>query len=197
MKEEIKRFICGLRTDAFQRNLPVMREETATLLEKTVNEFSPEEILEIGTCVGVSGLTVLNNCNGKLTSIENDESKYAEAKLNFSKCGFKERINLILGDCNQILQYLRGNKYDMAILDGPKSSLQTQYEYALEMLSEGGKIFIDDIDYHGYIKSESAPHKQRTIILALRKFIRDLKSDKRVKVTFYDIEDGVAIAEKI
>lgn len=195
--EELREFILELRNDAFRRDLPVMRENTAILLEKTVNEVNPKEILEIGTCVGVSGLTVLNSCDGKLTSIENDEIKYDEAKLNFAKCGFKERINLILGDCNQVLQYLRGNVYDFVVLDGPKSSLQTQYEYALEMLSVGGKIFIDDIDYHGYVKSESAPHKQRTIILALRKFIRDLKNDKRVRVTFYDIEDGVAIAEKI
>ena len=193
----MKEFIDALREKAFSESLPVMRKETCQILREIAERKNPSRILEIGTCIGISGLTVLSACDGKITTVEIDENRLLEAKENFIKCGFKERVNLILGDCNEVLQYLRGNKYDMVILDGPKSAISVHYEYALEMLDKGGVIFIDDINYHGMIKADGAPHKQRTIILALREFLTKLKSDERVNAVLYDKDDGIAVVEKI
>lgn len=190
-------YIDILREKAFLKSLPVMRKETCRVLSEITRKKKPAFILEIGTCIGISGLTVLNACDGKLTTVEIDENRFEEAKENFINCGFRGRVNQILGDCNEVLQYLRGNKYDMIILDGPKSAISVQYEFALEMLNKGGVIFIDDINYHGMIKADGAPHKQRTIILAIRDFLEKLKNDKRVKAVLSDEDDGIAIVEKI
>ena len=185
-----------LREEAFKAHLPVMREETSELLAKIVKEKHPKEILEVGTCIGVSGLTVLSAGNGRLTTIEKDEDLFLRAKENFEKFGFKDRVKQICGLCEEVLEYMRGNRYDLIILDGPKSGLSAQYEIALEMLDKGGIIFIDDINYHGMIQAEGAPHKQRTIILAMRAFLEKIKNDERAVATFYDMEDGVAVVEK-
>ena len=154
-------------------------------------------MLEIGTCVGVSALTALAATPCHLATVEKDEDRLDRARTHFEECGVLSRVTAIGGDCNETLRYLAGNTYDFVILDGPKSGLERQYEECFRLTKKGSVFFIDDVDYHGLVKGEGAPHKQRTIILALRAFIEKLKQDDRVTVTFYDVEDGFAVAERI
>ena len=195
-KEEILARASVIREESKLKSLPVMREGTAALLASLTSARMPAQALEIGTCAGVSGLTALAAGAQKLTTVEIDSDLAETARKNFAECGLSGRVTVINDDCRVALRYLEGNVYDMVVLDGPKSDLDFQYETCLGMLSDGGLIFIDDIAYHGMIKAEGAPHKQRTIINAMRTFLRKLENDERVTVKFYDIEDGVAVAEK-
>lgn len=196
-EEEIFLRVSEIREESKKRNLPVMRERTAALLSSLTSDRKPARALEVGACVGVSGITALAAGAQRLTTVEIDADLAEEARKNFALCGFNGRVTVINEDCRVALRYLEGNEYDMVVLDGPKSDLDFQYETCLGMLKKGGIIFIDDVNYHGMIKAEGAPHKQRTIITAMRAFLRKLESDKRVNVRYYDIEDGVAVAEKI
>ena len=194
MNEEIGK----LYTAAENKHFPVMRRETAKALAALVREKKPNEILEIGTCLGVSALHMLfayDKC--RLTTVEKDETTYIRAKDTFARCEVSNRVTAINGDCNEVFGYLKGNVYDLIVLDGPKSSIPTQYEESLSLLRVGGTIFIDDVNYHDMLQSDFAPHKQRTIITALKAFKEKLKNDDRVTVTFDDTEDGFAVITKI
>lgn len=196
-EEDIHGKIAEIREKSLKEGLPVMRTETSEILGRIIKEKQPEEVLEIGTCIGVSGITVLAAGGKKLTTVEIDGARAEKARKNFNECGFGNRVNIIEGDCREVLRYLEGNEYGAIILDGPKSDLAYQYEASMGMLKKGGIIFIDDINYHGMIKAEGAPHKQRTIIKAMRLFLERLKTDERVEVKIYETEDGIAVAEKI
>ena len=195
--EEILAYVEKVRKESEEKNLPVMRRRTAALLAEIVSAEKPTQALEIGTCAGVSALTALAAGVEHLTTVEKDEERFLSSRLAFSVCEVSSRVTQIKGDCNEVLGYLNGNVYDFIILDGPKSSLLFQYEESMRMLRVGGMIFIDDVDYHGMIKGEGAKHKQRTIITAMRAFLEKIKSDERIEVTFYEIEDGVAVIRKM
>lgn len=197
MRAEVSEKLRLMREDAAARNLPVMRERTAAFLSAVVADKNPLQVLEIGTCTGVSGLTALAAGAQKLTTVELDPDRAYEARRNFAECGYGSRVTVIEGDCREIIGYLEGNAYDLVILDGPKSDLWTQFDECVKMLKKGGVVFIDDVNYHGMIAAEGTPHKQRTIIRNMREFLAKLKTDERVKTTFYDDEDGFAVAEKI
>lgn len=196
-KEEIFSYVSSLREESGREFLPVMREKTAAFLASLLSARMPAQVLEIGTCVGVSALTALAAAPCHLTTVEKDEDRLFRARIHFEKCGVLSRVTLINGDCNEVLGYLNGNIYDAVILDGPKSGLAGQYEECMRLTKKGSAFFIDDVNYHDLIKAEGAPHKQRTIILAMRAFIEKLTKDDRVSVTFYDVEDGFAVAERI
>mgnify|MGYP004512578039 CR=1 FL=1 len=197
MKADVKEKISAMREEANARNLPVMRERTAAFLSALIADKMPLQVLEIGTCTGVSGLTALAAGAQKLTTVELDSDRAEEARRNFAESGYGSNVTVIEGDCREVLRYLDGNKYDFVILDGPKSDLGEQFEECMGMLERGGIVFIDDVNYHGMIAAEGAPHKQRTIIRNMREFLDKLKTDERVKTSFYDEEDGFAVAEKI
>lgn len=178
-------------------NLPVMRRRTAAFLAELVAAEKPRQMLEIGTCLGVSALTALAAGAEHLTTVEKDEERFESSRLTFRRCGVTSRVTQIMGDCNEVLRYLNGNEYDFILLDGPKSTLLVQYEESMRLLQKGGVIFVDDVRYHGMIQGTDAKHKQRTIIVGMRNFLERIQTDERVVVQIFDMEDGVAVIRKV
>ena len=189
--------IAALRADGREKNLPVMREKTCDLLFSTAERLRPREILEIGTCIGVSGLTVLSACDGRLTTVEIDPELYETARKNFRQNGFSDRVNAICDDCYRALDYLADERYDLIVLDGPKGHADDLFDRVKPMLREGGALFCDDVLFHGLTEGKEYPdHKHRTIVAATRKFLQKIRSDGDFIVKEYRFDDGVLVAEK-
>lgn len=196
-KQEIDIFINELRSKAWQNYVPVMREKTAVLLAEYIKKHQPKNILEIGTSIGTSGLICLNNAKSKLTTIEIDEDTQDKAKDNIKHCGFYDRVEFVLGDCNQVVFMMDGNHYDFIVLDGPKSHYLELYKMLITKLTSKGIIFVDNVSYHDLTNAEGeAKRKHRTIVKAMREFLQYVDNDKSVTVTKYEIEDGVIAIEK-
>ncbi len=193
MTEEI---VARLRAEAEKERLPVMRKETALLLAETVKKLRPERILEIGTCIGISGLTALSACEGRLTTVEIDPDLAERARENFRKAGFSERAEVIEGDCAECLRYMESNRYDLIILDGPKAHYAELFGTLKPMMRDGGVLFADDVSFHGKVNSGYNEHKHRTIVRNMEEFLRKLTSDEDFRTEIFAIEDGVAVAVK-
>ena len=95
--DKLKRF-------AEEKFIPIVRDETAKILMVECKKNSPQNILEIGTAIGYSGILMLKSCNGHLYTIEKDISRYEIAKENFVKYGMSERVTLMLGDAKEQLE---------------------------------------------------------------------------------------------
>ena len=186
----VKDFIDQIREESHANYVPTMRVETTDLLIELLNEHKPKSVLEIGTCVGVSALTVLNNSDAFLTTIELDEDRHITAKNNFNKCGFSGRYNAILGNSDEVLGYL-DDKFDFIIMDGAKGQYRQTFNLIMPLTKQGTIIFIDDVDYHDMLTKEVIPHKHRTIINNMKEFLNYVESNYRY--CKYDIEDGVLV----
>ena len=185
-----------LRQFAKENFVPIVREKTAELLVEKIKEVNPKNILEIGTAIGYSGILMLNNCNANLITLEKNEEMLNLATLNFKEAGVNNRVEVVLGDCKNYIENTT-NKFDFIFLDGPKSHYLEYLPYLLNMLTNNGIIFADNVLFQGLVKGEGEiPKKFKTIVTKLREFLNVLENDENLLTEIIDLEDGVAIIKK-
>lgn len=186
---------------ARENHIPIIRPKTKELLEETCKDLKPKKILEIGTAIGYSGIAMLSQCEAMLTTIEKNEELYELAKNNFTKTGFKMRVNAICGDAKEVLKELsdKCEKFDLVFLDGPKAQYVRYLPIIKSLLNLGGVLFADDIFFYGLVKRDAMDikRKKRSIVRNLQAFIEELKGDTDFETRFLEIEDGVAISKLI
>lgn len=187
--------------EAFARKnyIPVMLDDTKQLLFDTVQKAAPQNILEIGTAIGYSGIIMLTACpSAKLNTIEMDENNARMAKQNFAEAGVSDKVNLFLGDARQIVPLLTG-QYDFIFMDGPKGQYVKFFPYLFDLLKTGGTLVCDNVLYKGLVEHvpEDKRHKHITVARNMHEFLDELLADKRLSTTLYRIGDGVTISTKL
>ena len=194
MKEEILR----LRERAKADGEPILRDKSFELLKETVRIKQPNSILEIGVNVGLSGISMLLECeNSKLTGIEIDEKKIAIAKENYKRFGVIDRAKIFQGDASEIIPVLTGG-YDFIFLDGPKGHYYEYLPYLLNVLNVNGILFADNVLFRGYVGDKvKTPHRFNTTKHSMENYLKAITENKNLKTTVHDIEDGVSITEKL
>ena len=182
VKLNIDERIAARRADALSRGIPVADDETLNFLLLTLRMAKPLRILEIGTAVGLSAVSMLYECpSARLTTIELEEERYLEAKKNFADFGVSDRINAHLGDAGEILAMMDG-EFDFVFLDGPKA----QYEKYL---------FADDVLLYGWVSGEEpTPQKRHSIVDKIRSYLEVVTADKDFITSVLNVGDGVALS---
>ena len=127
------------------------RAEKAQILFRIVSFFQKENILEIGTSLGLTTAYLSNaNKNGKITTIEGDPTVSNLAKKNFKTLNL-ENVELINGPFDKIIPQLLNNKFDLVFFDGNHSKEATlRYFYWLVDHANEESIFIFDDIYWSY-----------------------------------------------
>ena len=150
-----------LREAAFKLEIPVADDETLCFLSTLVTALQPKKILELGTAVGVSGVTMLEICpNAHLTTIEREQDFYNSAARNFKDLGFDGRVNLILGDAGQEIEKLDGC-FDLIFMDCAKVQYIKYLPELKRLLKKGGTLVADDVLLFGWLTGESEVPKKR------------------------------------
>lgn len=183
---------------ARENHIPVLLDDTAKLLFSKINNQKPKNVLEIGTAIGYSGTLILNASNCKLTTIEKDEASFNLAKHHFEKFGLTNRVNQILGDALEELNNLvkLNKKFDFIFLDGPKGQYIKYLPILKQLINNSGVLFADNVFFKRMIFIEGTiPHRKRTIVVNLRKFLETVKTDNNFyNIEILDVGDGVLIA---
>lgn len=194
----ILKIIEKVKKQAKENYVPIVRDETLKMLLKVCKENQVKNVLEIGTATGYSALNMLSIEGIKITTIEKNEQRVKEAKLNFEEAGVGDRITLVNGDAGEILKNLveANKKFDLVFLDGPKGQYVRYLANIKILLREGGILFSDNILLGGLIKDESlVNHKNRAMVNNMKKFLDEIKTGDDFNSKFYEIEDGFAISE--
>lgn len=181
---------------AITNRIPIMREDSVNILIDCVKEVKPRNILEIGTAIGYSGIIMLNNSpkDSHLTTIEVDEERAMLAKANFKKFGYDNRVNIIIGDANEVVPCI-DVEYDLILLDGPKGHYNSMLPYLVNVLSADGVLFADNVLYLGLVQGDAlARRKHRTIVNNMRKFIDSMNNT--LECQLITIDDGIIIGRK-
>ncbi len=190
--------IIKLRENAKSVRDPSCADETLNFLIYTVKTLNPEKILEIGTAEGLSGAAMLFACErAKLTTIELNEERYFTAKKNFADLSLSDRADLILGDAGEVIDCLN-EIYDLIFLDGPKAQYINYLPRLKQLLRKGGVLFADDVLLFGWVNGkEETPHKRRSIVEKLKRYLIAISSDSELITSILDIGEGVAVSVKI
>src|SRR4051812_17665612 len=86
--------------DGAAAHLPLVDAEVGALLRVLATAIGATRILEIGTCIGYSGIWLASALppHGMLITMEKDAERAAIAKANFERAGLSDRVSLMVGD---------------------------------------------------------------------------------------------------
>lgn len=131
---------------------PVSRS-VAALLSGYAAMMQAGAICEIGTGVGVSGLSLLRHVpQATLTSIEIESEHLREARATFVNAGVAaSRLRLIEGDARHVMPRLNLSAYDIVLVDANPTQLLEHFEYALGVVRPGGLVAIPSAFANGRV----------------------------------------------
>lgn len=188
----------SIKEKAIEEHVPIIMDDTLRVIEKYLKEIKPKAILEIGTAVGYSAICFSRFLakDGVIDTIERDEERIKEAKINIKNMNLENKIHIYEGDAVEILPTLN-KKYDAVFIDAAKGKYPFFLKESLRMLSDNGIIFADNILYKGYVMSDYNKHKQRTAVRNLREYIAETTQNPNLKTEILEVGDGLAISKKV
>ena len=193
-----------IRENADRYGIPIIRENSHKKLENIVKELKPNQILEIGTAVGYSAISMLKASNASnIQTIEHDHDKVLIANENLKKAGLDSRALIKEGDCLEILatmlcedKYI--NYFDFCFIDGPKAQYQRIYDLIFPLMKKGGTVVADNVLFRGYVKDKTLmPRRFKTIVKRLKEFLDFVAKDDNIKEYQIDEDDDGLLIIKL
>ena len=157
--------------------------------------LQPNHILEIGTFTGYATLCLAEGLveNGKITTLDIDESLQEFYHPFFNKSSLKHKIQPKIGDA---VEYLKttDETYDLVFLDANKRAYIDYFELVVPKLNVGGVILADNTLWKGKVLEEINAKDKMT--QALFDFNAHVAKDERVEVVLLPLRDGISLIRK-
>lgn len=176
-------------------NIPIVQKETARFLELMVTIKKPLNILELGTAIGYSAILMNIASDGKsrITTIERDQDMIETAKENIEKYGFKDKINVVCGDCIEKVKELN-EKYDLIFIDAGKGHYNQLLPYIEKLLNEDGIIIADNVLFRGMVASRKLLIRRKiTIVKRMSEYLKLINNSEKYITSVLPMGDGIAV----
>lgn len=182
-----------VKEKALNEHIPIIMDDTLNVIKDILEKENPKRILEIGTAVGYSASMFAKYAEqAVIDTIELNEERYEEAKINVEKIGVADRINLYLGNAVEILPTLNF-EYDIVFIDANKGKYPVFLQEGIRLVKPEGIIIADNVLYKGYVMSDYNKHKQRTAVRHLREYIKEITENPSLETEILEIGDGLSI----
>ena len=187
---------------AIEKDVPIIRRDTADFLKVMISIVRPENVLEVGTAVAYSTIYIADVLNAihesrdwHIDTCEMDEGRIAEAEKNISSSDYMGNINLIKGDAALSLKSLDGS-YDFVFIDAAKAQYMDYLDESLRLSHPGTVIITDNILSDGDVLESHflVEKRDRTIHDRMRDYLYRIKNDERLETAILSIGDGVAVS---
>lgn len=180
---------------ANQLYIPILDIESARFLEVLLLMKQPRNILEIGTAIGYSTIRMARYVEGKITTIEVDAMRAAEARSNITRSGLSHKVELLEGDAFTWIPRL--GMFDLIFLDAAKGQYPRFLDLLVSRLKPKGLLISDNIFFHGLVPGEKeVKHKLRTLVTRLREYNHLLAQHPQLETSFLPLGDGMALSIK-
>lgn len=181
---------------AAKNNVPIVQKETRRFLELMITLKKPNGILELGTAIGYSSILMSLSSNGKsnITTIERDKAMIEIAAKNIEKYGFRDKINILEGDCLEILKNLQGS-FDLIFIDAGKGHYNHFFPYCKKLLNSNGVIIADNVLFRGMVASkELLVRRKITIVKRMKSYLELISNDDDFVTSILPMGDGIAVS---
>lgn len=186
---------------AQSNHISVVEPEVGNLLNLLVHLLKPQQILEVGTAIGVSTLYMARamadyTTAGQIRTIELKPERAQLAQENFQKAQLASYIHLQQGDAREILPQL-DESYDMIFLDAAKGQYEDFLTVSQRILRPGGLIVADNVLLNGWVVNLDYPtHRQKTFVLRMRALLESFRQRQDWQCSLLPLGDGVALLQK-
>lgn len=145
--------LAGLTSRANQRGLPSVSvtADVGRFLKILVSMTSGKLAIELGTLAGYSAIWIARGlaADGKLISIEYDDTHAAFAEAEIARAGLVDRIEVIRGAALDVLPGLRETlppeSVDFVFIDAVKDEYIAYFEALKPMVAVGGLVVADNV----------------------------------------------------
>lgn len=177
--------------------VPIVSQDVAKFIELLLKIIKPKNILEIGSAIGYSSLIMYKASDANILTIEKDEETFKVLKENLKKYDTDNKIKAINDDAINTLKSMdKEEKFDFCFIDANKSQYEEYLNLVYDLTRDNALILIDNILFRGYVAKDEDNKRYRTIIKNLKKFIEDVKSDKRFTASLLTVHDGLLLLRK-
>ena len=191
VNEDFGRF----RAEAEADRVPIILPDTESLILNLLRIMKPQRILEIGTAVGYSASCFAAVCDADITTVEVKEETAGIARANIDRFGFSERIEVLCGDGEEIVNNL-DMQYDFVFIDAAKSHYRRFWDAALKHCCKGAVIVSDNVLFKARVVSDKYDEtgKYKTNIRRMREFVEYITNVDYADTALLPVGDGVAIS---
>lgn len=175
--------------------IPIIDDDVARLLSIIIQLSHTKKILEIGTGIGYSTVSmakIIKEYGGKIITIEFDKPSANQAMRNFEKAGVSDFIELKIGDAQELISKIKG-KFDLIFQDADKRLYPKLFVDCLRLLKTGGILIAEDTLFPVIDLDSKWSH----LIAPINEFNHLVVNSPDLESTILPIGDGVTIAVKI
>ncbi|MBT2571005.1 O-methyltransferase [Planococcus sp. ISL-110] len=168
------------------------------LLTMLVSISDAKNVLEIGALGGYSGICLARGFagkEGKLTSLELEES-YAElAYRNLEKVGLGDQVSYRTGAALESLEKLveENRKFDFFFIDADKENYENYLSYCLKLAAPGALIVADNVLAAGTVVDETIQSKRYTDIM--KTFNKTVANHPQLESLLIPVGDGMTVSK--
>lgn len=196
---ERSQMLTDLEEECKRKWIPLIEPEVAQLLQVLLSIKKPKKVLEIGTGIGYSSISMascLQAAGVIITTIEIDQERYKRACNNFKSAGITEMMEPLLGDANEILSTLVG-PYDFIFIDAAKGQYPEFFQKVIPLLADEGMIVMDNIFLNGWVIDMTWPERRKkTMVCRIRELLEELKDHSDFMTTVLPLGDGVSVSTR-
>lgn len=161
-----------------------LEPESAELISIMIKAQQSKNVLELGTSNGFSTLwfaDALKPSNGKLVSIEIEESRTQQAKVHLADFQLAENVELITADAGHFLTQAQPI-YDLIFLDAERKNYVAYWPYLKILLSKKGSLLVVDniISHHQEVET----------------FLSIIQGDRDFSTSIVNIGAGILLVTK-
>jgi predicted O-methyltransferase YrrM len=153
-------------------------------------------IVEVGTGVGVSGLWLLTGgTEAMLTSIDAEVDHQQHARTFFAEAGIPaNRVRLITGRAGDVLPRMNENSYDIVFIDADPGSVIEYVEHGLRLVRPGGTVLVAHALWRDRVAD---PARRDEIASGFRSLITEIATSRAVLSALSPAGDGLLQITKL
>ena len=193
--DRIRKLIEDIRDYGINNDVPIMSEETISVINNIITENNVSSILEIGTAIAYSTICFAsNNSVKRIVSVERDSEREKIACDNVEKSKF-DSIELIYADA---LEFEIDELFDLIIIDAAKSQNIKFFNKYKKNLKRDGIMIIDNLDFHGYVgrSNEIKSRNLRQMVRKIEKFLVFLSEQDEFDYEFIEVGDRLGVCKR-
>jgi caffeoyl-CoA O-methyltransferase len=138
-----------LEEEAYKEDIPIVGPVVGELLFILARIIRAEKILELGTATGYSAIFLseaFESIKGQLITIENDSTMAQRARKNFQRAGFKNQIEIRVGDAIEVIKTMQAS-FDLIFMDIDKVDYNRALPHCGRLLRKNGLLVADNIGF--------------------------------------------------
>jgi len=194
-KQETNSLLVSLRMFATNNNVPIITEEGLRFIHQMIQLKQIKRVLEIGTAIGYSALSMAINNDVSIVTIERDEAMIERAKNNFAQSDVSHKITLIEGDALEVDEQSI-EPVDLIFIDAAKAQSMKFFNKYKAILRPGGLIITDNLLFHGLIEKDDLSKNLSGLVRKIDDFNHFVVEQEDFDTAIYELGDGMSLSIK-